>query len=746
MKDFISKLKINKVKFYLNLLLIMLLTGVNIYFVYSLLLLTGIETFLRTIIIIIVILIWLFFFWLSFRTLIKYKKVKYYFFLFFVLLSFIITFFLAFNINKIYSKLRNISHEYSHYSTSLVTREDNPLTSINKIGKAKIGLLNDENSIDGYQIPKEIIEKKALSNEIVYYDNYVILIEALGKKEVDYIFVPTNYKIMFEEIETIQDLLNSTKIIYTEQRQIPRQVIKRRNVINKPFTLLLMGVDSVAEDINSGSFNGDALIVITFNPKTLKTTIVSIPRDTYVPIACFNRQRKNKITHAAWYGEKCMINTIENFLGVDIDYYFKINFKGVVKLVDALGGIEVDVPYSFCEQDSNRMWGKNTVFVEKGLHLLNGEQALALSRNRKTSNYCSSHYNKGTRNDFVRGQNQQLVIKGIFNKAKGIRDINKIYKLLDTISLNMSTNMEISEILSFYNIGKDIMEKSHHLGMNEILDFQRLFISGYSRTIMDYSAFDNQGMRLNLYNFIPYNGSLKDIVEAMEINLEKRPKKVIKKLQFDINEPYQEKIIGKGYYNEAGLALLPNFVGKQEVDVVEYARKNNFKLNINYITSSDKNHKVGQIIKQKPYAKMDISYVKDITVDIVKTLKITEEEKPFPNCSLEENKEHSLCLLPDFISKDYSYFQAWEKKHSLSIEIIEEPVIEGHPDYDEHNIGKIIYQSAEPGTSLYDLINNSLTIRYIVFIDEEELIEDDDNEEDNEDDNPNIEDLIPSED
>ena len=118
-----------------------------------------------------------------------------------------------------------------------------------------------------------------------------------------------------------------------------------------------MGVDSEKEGIENSTFNGDSLMLLTFNPETLSTTMLSIPRDSYVPIACFAGQRKNKITHAAWKGESCMIDTIQNFLDVKIDYYVKINFKGVVKLVDALGGVQVDVPYNLCEQNSNREWG-----------------------------------------------------------------------------------------------------------------------------------------------------------------------------------------------------------------------------------------------------------------------------------------------------------------------------------------------------------------------------------------------------
>ena len=75
-------------------------------------------------------------------------------------------------------------------------------------------------------------------------------------------------------------------------------------------------------------------------------------------------------------------------------------------------------------------------------------------------------------NDFVRGQNQQLVVQGILNKAKSIRNIDTLYKLLDTISNNMETNMTTNEILSFYNVGKGILNKSKDQNINEIIRIQ----------------------------------------------------------------------------------------------------------------------------------------------------------------------------------------------------------------------------------------------------------------------------------
>jgi polyisoprenyl-teichoic acid--peptidoglycan teichoic acid transferase len=172
------------------------------------------------------------------------------------------------------------------------------------------------------------------------------LINALLEEEIDYIFLPKHYSLLFKSIEGLEDIDLKTKVIYSSSKEVLKDI--NTNVsIDKPFTILLMGVDSEKDGIKDSAFNGDSLILLTFNPETFNTTILSIPRDTYVPIACFKGQRENKITHAAWFGQDCMIETIENLMDIKIDYFVKLNFKGLVSIVDALGGITVDVPYNF---------------------------------------------------------------------------------------------------------------------------------------------------------------------------------------------------------------------------------------------------------------------------------------------------------------------------------------------------------------------------------------------------------------
>ena len=220
-----------------------------------------------------------------------------------------------------------------------------------------------------------------------------------------------------------------------------------------------MGIDSIVTDITNANSNADSLMLLTFNPDTLNTTILSIPRDSYVPISCGYFNKTNKITHSGWFGEACVEETIENFTGIDIDYYCKVVFKGMFDLVDVLGGITVDVPFSFCEQNSERQWGKNAISLKLGVQELNGEEALALARNRhkNPSSLCKSTWENWSSDDFVRGQNQQKILAAIIAKAKSIKDVNSIINILNATSKHMDTNISTTQILSLYDVVKNII-------------------------------------------------------------------------------------------------------------------------------------------------------------------------------------------------------------------------------------------------------------------------------------------------
>ena len=578
-----KKLTKHKVAFILTLISILVLFGGVGYFILSISKLNNIENNLRLIGSIVLGIISLLLFILSIRFLNKFKKIKLTIVIILMLLIGGVGIFAAYNVDKVYGALSKVSDTsgYTTYSSSLVTLKDNEAESIKDIGDSELGILNDTTSYEGNIIPEEVIKEQKLNNKTKEYDSYIAMIDALRDGEINYIFLPTNYTVMFGSMEGYEDIADETKVLLTQTKKVKNEKEEsdstNTKAITEPFTVLLMGVDSDAEGIANGSFNGDSLMVITFNPKTLSTTILSIPRDSYVPIACFSGQRKNKITHAAWKGETCMMDTIENFLDIKIDYYVKINFTGVVQLVDTLGGVEIDVPYNLCEQNSKRQWGSNTIYIEKGLQTLNGEQALAYARNRHPNpGKCSSKWTNYTSNDFIRGEHQQEVVTALLNKFKDVKDLDTVYKLLDTISNNMVTNMSTDQILSLYNVFKDIASKS--TGMNDMADvlgIQRLKLNGYDARIYDYG-----GTNLSLYNYVLYDDSVKAVSDAMKENLGLKKTKVVKSFSFDINTPYEKEVIGADETGERSLVQLPNFVG-QTVDYVRsYCSRNGISVTV----------------------------------------------------------------------------------------------------------------------------------------------------------------------
>ena len=610
------------------LLLLFLNIGATGYFLYSLTLLGDIEKTLRIIVGIVLILLMVFFFFHLRKTARKKKKVR---FTIDIILSIIysaILIFIGGNIIKTIGKVGHVTARETTYSASIVTLSTNKATSINDISSSKpIGMIKDKKSVDGYQIPKQIIEDKGLKNKIESYDNYTDLLADLYDEKIEYIFLPSGYQTMFTSIEAYKNIAEDTKVLYTQKRSVKQEVSAGKS-LKEPFTILLMGIDSDTNDLNqSSSFNGDSLMLITFNPTTLNSTILSIPRDTYVPIACFNGKRKNKITHAAWQGEQCMMDTITGFTGIPIDYYVKINFKGAVQLVDALGGIDAEVPIGFCEQNSDRAWGENTICVDAGYQHLNGEQALAWSRHRKSAGF----------DDFVRGQNQQLVVKAMLNKLKDVRDLDTVYKILDTVGTNMATNMTTNEILSLYNIGKDVLTRTKDMAVEDVLSMQHLYISGAYANIYDYSTINGQGTRMRLYNFVPYQESLDAVIEAMKINLEMVEPKMTKTFSFDASVPYEENIIGKMSEESTNLTLLPDFTGDSTSSVLSYGSAHGIKI----IVKGSGTRVVSQSV---PFG-ADVEFVKTLTVTLgggsttVTTPKQTETPKP--SAPVEDNNDET---------------------------------------------------------------------------------------------------------
>ena len=533
----------------------------NIFAIYNILLLGPVEEVIRYIVIGVFVVLDLVIIF-KVRSKRRHKEKRARLLTFFLILYLLINCAISGLIMYAYGTLSSINRETVTYSSSLIVPSSSEIENIKDIKNDKVGILSDKASPEGNIIPNEVIKENKLKddNEIVEYDDYFTAMADLYDGEVDSIFVPTDYPTMFVSMETYQNIKDDTKIILTKEKEMKKASTSNRSSskgksVTEPFTILLMGVDSAEEGLSKNTVaNGDSLILVTFNPNTLNATMLSIPRDSYVPIACWSGTPENKITHAAAYGTDCMMDTIENYFDVTIDYYAKINFKGLVSLVDTLGGITVDVPQDLCTDNSNR---EGQVCINAGVQTLNGEQALVLARNRKQL----------AAGDLDRGLNQQLVIQGILNKVKDMKSINQVMDVLNTITNNLDTNFTEQQILSFYDIAKDIMSNALQKDDADLINIEQLYLDGTGQMIYDERS------RMVLWDYVPNTKSRDDIIKAMKINLGEKEPDMIKEFSFSINdEDYEKTVTGTGPYKTAfTYDLLPDFTGDSESAARSYA-------------------------------------------------------------------------------------------------------------------------------------------------------------------------------
>lgn len=193
----------------------------------------------------------------------------------------------------------------------------------------------------------------------------------------------------------------------------------------EPFTVLISGID-VSGPINTTS-RSDVNILMTVNPVTHRILLTTTPRDYYVYIPGISGDRRDKLTHAGIYGVRNSMNALENLYGIGISDYIRINFDSLVQLVDVLGGVDVNSEVAF---DSG------TNHFVKGVNHLNGEQALAFSRNRYA-------FEEG---DVQRGKNQMLVLTAIIDKLQSPALLKNPAQVLDVIAKSMQTSITTGQI------------------------------------------------------------------------------------------------------------------------------------------------------------------------------------------------------------------------------------------------------------------------------------------------------------
>ena len=197
--------------------------------------------------------------------------------------------------------------------------------------------------------------------------------------------------------------------------------------IKNEVLFLLMGVD--AQDVkNSKGTRTDTMMLTKINFDTGKIDMLSIPRDTRVLV----KGREDKINHAHAYGGPSLtMDSVQNFLNLDIDYYVKVDYKVVMGVVDAIGGVEIDVPFNMKYRDDTPGFPLLDINLKKGLQILDGKDAHDFLRYRKG-------YPEG---DLGRIKAQQYFMKELIKQTLKPKNLLKLPKLAETYFENIETNI-----------------------------------------------------------------------------------------------------------------------------------------------------------------------------------------------------------------------------------------------------------------------------------------------------------------
>ena len=207
-------------------------------------------------------------------------------------------------------------------------------------------------------------------------------------------------------------------------------------ITKEPFTILIMGIEDYATDGQNG--RTDSLMFATVNPKTQRISLMSIPRDSRVPIVGKDKEDKINAAHA-YGGEQMAIKTVEGFLKVPVDHYIKIDFQGFKGIVDAVGGVTVDVPFDFWERSDVDYYKK--IQFKQGQQNLNGEEALAYVRMRK----------QDPNGDYGRAARQRQLLAAVAQKLNSASTVFKIKDLTTVVGKYIKTDIPISDGLALYN-------------------------------------------------------------------------------------------------------------------------------------------------------------------------------------------------------------------------------------------------------------------------------------------------------
>lgn len=342
----------------------------------------------------------------------------------------------GFYINKTRSAISNISGETTEVTQMAVyVKSDDAADSVEATAGYTYGILSslDRENTDG--AVAHLNSEFGTEVQTKEYAGLTELADGILNGEVNAMLLNSGYLSVYEDMDGYTDF--STKIkevgtvdvestIQSAEESTPIEPITTANG-GKVYTIYLSGIDTRGE--MTAKSRSDVNIIATVNTDTHEILLVSTPRDYFVPLS-ISGGAPDKLTHAGIYGIDVCMDTLGMLYDIDINYYFRINFGGFVKVIDALGGITVNSDYDF---DSKNILGYH---FNKGENYLNGEQALIFARERYA-------FQEGDRQ---RGKNQMEVIRGVVKKALSPEILTSYSSILSSLDGCFGTNITYEEI------------------------------------------------------------------------------------------------------------------------------------------------------------------------------------------------------------------------------------------------------------------------------------------------------------
>lgn len=374
----------------------------------------------------------------------------------------------GFYLSKTGGLLSNITNvaKHSKNTVSVIVKQSSDMKNKNDLAGHSVGTLANINTQGSKKILKEL-NKSGIQMEKREYSSLTEMLESFYNGEVDSIVINESSRSQITDIDAYKDFDNNTRVVYQTSYKVENtdKANAVSNITTTPFNVLISGSDTRGGYDENG--RSDVIMVATVNPKTGTILLTSVPRDFYVETACdaadgCQQGALDKITHTGVHGTNTTKRTVEKLLGIEINYTFKVGFDTVTDIVDAVGGIDVNVEPGY--ECSNFLHAPG-LSVHAGVNHLNGEQALGYARERYA-------YSEGDRQ---RTKNQQQVLMGIVDKITSPAIVTNYASIMDSMSNTFSTTMSNDEISSLIK---------YQLNSNPKWKMEQYMVNGTGDTLM----------------------------------------------------------------------------------------------------------------------------------------------------------------------------------------------------------------------------------------------------------------------